>query len=321
MKSMPETASRIASGTERRQASGETIRYIRKNYDLYLLLLPAMLYYFIFCYIPMGGVMIAFKDYNIFEGIFNSPWAGLKYFHEMVALPQFKNIVRNTLVLNLLSIAVQFPAPIILALLLNEIRQKRFKRVAQSLLYLPHFMSWIILAGIISNLLSPQYGIINHLISFFGGEPIFFMTEPKWWIFVYVISGVWQSVGWGTIVYIAALTGLDPALYEAATIDGANKWKQTIYITIPSLAPTIIIMFILKMGTVVTIGFEQPMALYNPIVSDYAEVISTYTYSEGVEGGKYSVTTAIGLLQSVINMGMVLLTNWMSKKMGGNGLY
>lgn len=321
MRPLAAVTKKSVSETKPKALSGETVRYIKKNYDLYILLVPAIVFYFIFCYIPMGGIIIAFKDYNIFEGILRSPWAGLKYFQEMVSLPQFGNIVRNTLMLNLLSIAVQFPAPIILALMLNEVRQKTFKKVSQSLLYLPHFMSWIILAGIISNLLSPQYGIVNHIIQAFGGEPIFFMTDPKWWVFVYVMSGVWQSVGWGTIVYIAALTGLDPSLYEAATMDGAGRWKQTLYITIPCLMPTVVIMFILKMGTVVTIGFEQPMALYNPIVSDYAEVISTYTYSAGVEGGKYSVTTAIGLLQSVINMGMVLLTNWLAKRMGGSGLY
>jgi putative aldouronate transport system permease protein len=269
----------------------------------------------------MAGIVVAFKNHNIFTGIWESPWAGLKYFEQMINLPVFYNIVRNTLSLNIMGIVFGFPAPIILALLLNELRQNKVKKLYQSLLYLPHFMSWIILAGIISNLLSPQYGFINHIIKLFGGQPIFFMASSTWWVVIYIISGIWQSAGWGTIIYIAALTGIDQSLYEAAKIDGAGKWKQAIHITLPCLIPTVIIMFILRMGQVVSIGFEQPMAMYNPLVSNVAEVMSTFIYSAGVEQAKYSLTTAIGLFQSVINLFMVLFTNWLSKRLGGDGLY
>lgn len=302
-------------------ARSDTIRYMRKNYDLYLLLIPGFLFYIIFCYIPMFGVIVAFKDYNIFDGVLKSDWAGFKYFKQMTELPNFVSMVRNTLMLNILSIIVGFPAPIILSLMLNELRSTGYKRVAQSLLYLPHFMSWIVLAGIITNLLSPQYGIINHILRSLGFEEIFFMSDKRWWVAVYVLSGVWQSVGWGTIVYMAALTGIDQCLYEAATIDGAGKWKQMLHVTIPGILPTISIMFIMKMGTIVSIGFEQPMALSNSVVTEVSEVISTYSYTAGVKNGQYSVTTAIGLLQSVINMAMILLTNSVSRKMSGNGLY
>lgn len=299
----------------------ETLRYVRKNYDLYLLLIPAFVFYIIFCYVPMFGVIVAFKDYNIFDGVLKSPWAGLKYFKQMIELPNFGQMVRNTLMLNIFSIAVGFPAPIILSLMLNELRSTAYKRISQSLLYLPHFMSWIVLAGIISNILSPQYGIINHILRFFGFNEIFFMTNKVWWVVIYVLSGVWQSVGWGTIVYMAALTGIDQCLYEAATIDGAGKWRQILNVTIPGILPTISIMFIMKMGTIVSIGFEQPMALSNSVVTDVSEVISTYSYTAGVQNGQYSITTAIGLLQSLINMIMVLFTNRLCWKISGSGLY
>lgn len=312
---------RIKDNKTKAAVRSDTIRYMRKNYDLYLLLIPAFLFYIIFCYVPMFGVIVAFKDYNIFDGVLKSDWAGLKYFKQMIELPNFTSMVRNTLMLNILSILVGFPAPIILSLMLNELRSTGYKRVAQSLLYLPHFMSWIVLAGIITNLLSPQYGIINHILRSFGFEEIFFMSDKVWWVVVYVLSGVWQSVGWGTIVYMAALTGIDQCLYEAATIDGAGKWKQMLHVTIPGILPTISIMFIMKMGTIVSIGFEQPMALSNSVVTEVSEVISTYSYTAGVRNGQYSVTTAIGLLQSVINMAMILLTNRISWKISGSGLY
>lgn len=295
--------------------------YIRRNYILYLCLIPGILYYLIFCYAPMGGLVIAFKDYNIFQGIVKSPWAGLKYFKQLFALPNFSNVVRNTLILNLLSLAVGFPMPIILSLMLNEVRSKYFKKFSQSLLYIPHFMSWIVLASIIKGLLATRTGFVNQLITFFGGKEIFFLGNPGWWIVIYVISGIWQSAGWGTIVYMAALTGIDQTLYEAAMIDGAGRLQRMIHITIPGIMPTITIMLIMRMGNLLSIGFEQPMALYNSLVTDVAEVISTYTYTIGIERAQYSLTTAFGFLQSLINMLMIVTANRIVKKLGGEGLY
>lgn len=296
-------------------------KYIRRNYILYLCLIPGILYYLIFCYAPMGGLIIAFKDYNIFQGIVKSPWAGLKYFKQLFTLPNFGNVVRNTLTLNLLSLAVGFPMPIVLSLMLNEVQNKYFKKLSQSLLYIPHFMSWIVLASIIKGLLATRTGFVNQLITFFGGKEIFFLGNQGWWIVIYVISGIWQSAGWGTIVYMAALTGIDQTLYEAAMIDGAGRLQRMLHITIPGILPTITIMLIMRMGNLLSIGFEQPMALYNSLVADVAEVISTYTYAIGIERAQYSLTTAFGFLQSLINMLMIVTANRIVKKLGGEGLY
>lgn len=296
-------------------------KYIRNHYFLYLCLIPGVLYYLTFCYVPMGGLIIAFKDYNIFQGIVESPWAGFKYFRQLFKLPNFYSVVRNTLMLNLLSLIIGFPIPIILSLMLNEVKGKVFKKVSQSLLYIPHFMSWIVLASIIKNLLATGTGIVNQLITLLGGEEIFFLGNTTWWVIIYIIAGIWQSMGWGTIIYMAALTGIDQSLYEAAMIDGAGRLQRIIHITIPGIAPTIIIMFIMRMGKLLSIGFEQPMALYNPLVSEVAEVISTYTYTIGIERGQYSLTTAFGFLQSVINLIMIVTSNKITKLFGGEGLY
>ena len=292
-----------------------------KNADLYLLLIPAFIYYILFCYAPMGGLVIAFKNYNIFEGIIQSPWNGFENFRAMVDIPNFWNIVKNTLMLSVLTLVFTFPAPIILALMLNEIYSSAYKRVVQSVLYLPHFMSWVVLMGIVTNLVSPQYGIINHFIRFMGGDAVFFLADKKWWIVIYVVAEVWKGIGWGSIVYLAALTGIDVSLYEAAKIDGENKWQQITRVTFPCLMPTVITMLILRMGNLVTIGFEHPMAQYNALVSEVAEVVSTYTYSAGIQRGQYSVTTALGLIQSVINLILVLSTNKIAKLLGEEGLY
>lgn len=292
-----------------------------KNLDLYLLLLPAIVYYFVFHYIPMGGLVIAFKDYNIFRGIWASEWAGLQYFREMLHVPEFGNMVRNTLMLNLLSLAVGFPAPIVLALMLNEVAGRYFKRISQSLLYLPHFMSWVVLGGIVYNLLSPQTGFINILLSYVGIQPIYFMISEFWWVVVYVLADIWHGAGWGTIIYLAALTAIDPSLYEAAVVDGAGRWQKLIYITLPGLFPTIVILLILNVGRLVSIGFEQPFALANAAVTNVAEVISTYTYNSGIKQGNFSIATAVGFLQSLINLLLITGANSTARRLRGEGLW
>jgi putative aldouronate transport system permease protein len=310
-----------AKAAYRSRAKVTAHRNFLKNWDLYLLLFPAVVYYLIFCYTPMAGLVIAFKDYNVFTGIFESPWSGLDNFVKMVNIPGFWNIVRNTLLLNILTLVFSFPIPVILALMLNELRQVRYKKVVQSVLYLPHFMSWIVLIGIMSNLLSPQYGIVNAVIRQLGGRQIFFLGEKGWWVFTYVVAEVWKTAGWNSIIFLAALSGIDTSLYEAAVMDGANKWRQITNITIPCLMPTITIMLILNLGRIVSIGFEHPMAQYNSLVSDVAQVISTYTYSAGIEGGNFTVTTALGLVQSVVNLAMVLSANKIAKFLGGDGFF
>lgn len=300
---------------------GTLKKELRKNYDLYLLLTPGFFYLLIFCYIPMFGLLIAFKDYNIFKGVFGSDWNHLQHFKDMVKLPDFYKVIRNTLTLNILGLIVGFPAPIILALLLNEVRSKYFKRISQSLLYLPHFMSWIVMGGIIYAILSPKYGIVNHLLTMIGIDPIYFMASKFWWVVVYTLSSVWVGAGWGTIIYLAAMTTIDPHLYEAAVIDGAGRWRKIISITIPSIMPTIVILLILNVGSMVSLGAEHPMALQNPVVMDVAGVISTYVYSLGIQQGSFGLTAAIGMMQSVVNLILILGANYTARKLGREGLW
>lgn len=294
---------------------------IFKNYDLYLLLVPGCIFFFVFCYIPMLGLVVAFKDYNIFKGVFASDWIGLQHFRDMLQIPDFYRIIRNTLLLNVLGLIVGFPAPIILALMLNEIRAKYFKKLTQSLLYLPHFMSWVIMGGIIYSLLSPKYGIVNELLRFMGMREIYFMVDETWWVIVYTLSSVWAGAGWGTIIYLAAMTTIDPSLYEAAVMDGAGRWRKIIHITLPGIMPTVIVLLILNIGHMVSIGFEHPFALQNPVVMNISDVISTYVYSVGIKQGQFGITTAIGMSQSVVNLILVLGANDLAKRLGHEGLW
>ncbi|TLS53898.1 sugar ABC transporter permease [Paenibacillus antri] len=294
---------------------------IKKNYDLYLLLVPGFLFFLIFSYIPMGGLIIAFKDYNIFKGIFASDWVGLDHFKEMLDIPAFWQMIRNTLTLNVLSLVIGFPAPIILALMLNEVRAKYFKKISQSLLYLPHFMSWIVLGGIVYNLLSPENGVVNEIMRQIGLPEIYFMVDKVWWIVAYTFSGVWAAAGWGTIIYLAAMTAIDPHLYEAAVIDGAGRFRKIWNITLPGIMSTIVVLLILNIGHMVSIGIEQPLALTNPVVTDVSEVISTYIYSVGIKQGEFGLTTAVGMVQSVINLILVLGANYTAKRLGNEGIW
>ncbi|UVI32807.1 ABC transporter permease [Paenibacillus spongiae] len=305
----------------KRDRSRTRWKRIRKNWDLYACLSPGLIYFFIFSYIPMFGLLIAFKDYNIFRGVFDSPWNNFAYFKEMVQLPDFYKIVRNTLMLNVLGLVIGFPAPIILAIMLNEVGSKYFKRISQSLLYLPHFMSWVLMGGMIYALLSPKFGIVNLVLQWIGLEPIYFMASNSWWVSVFIGSGIWAGVGWGTIIYLAAMTTLDPHLYEAASIDGAGRWKKIVNITIPGIMPTIVILLILNIGHMVSIGFEQPYALMNPLVMDVADVLSTYIYELGIRQGGFGLTTAIGMVQSIVNLMLIIGANYAANKMGREGIW
>ena len=288
---------------------------------LYLLILPVIVYYFIFYYIPMYGLIIAFKDFNAFKGIIGSPWAGFKHFKAFFESPFAYRLIRNTLAINIYDLVVGFPAPIILALLINEVKSNRFKRSVQTIVYMPHFISVVVICGMIISFLSPSTGIINHFIKTLGGEPIHFLAEPKWFRTIYVLSGVWQSAGWGSIIYLAALSGIDISLYEAATVDGANRWQKLIYVTLPGILPTIIIMLILRMGKMFTVGFEKIMLLYSPLTYDTADVISTYVYRKGILDANYSYTTAIGLFNSAINFVMLVLFNKFSRRISETSLW
>ncbi|MCJ8006404.1 ABC transporter permease subunit [Lederbergia wuyishanensis] len=284
-----------------------------------MLVLPVA-YILTFKYGSMYGIQIAFKDYNMFEGMSKSPWNNFETFKEIFASQQFYQVVRNTLVLNGLDLIVGFPAPIILAILINELRFKKFKRVSQTILYLPHFLSWVIIGGIVAQLLAPT-GMLNSLITRSGGDVLPFLTNKFAWVGTYTLVGVWQSAGWGTILYLAAMTGIDKELYEAADIDGAGRLRKIWHVTLPGIKPTIAILLILQLGNIMAINFDRPFNLQNNLVMDYGDVISTYVYRVGIQSANFSIGAAVGLFQSVICLVFLLSSNFISKKMGEQGIW
>jgi len=291
-----------------------TLRKIWKDRVFYLILLPGIAYFLIFHYQPMYGAIIAFKDFNPIKGIMGSEWVGLKNFKDFFSHPSFATIMTNTVVISFYKLIFGFSAPIILSLLLNEVGWSPFKRTIQTVSYMPHFMSWVVIAGIVTFTLSPTTGAVNNIIKFFGFEPIYFMASPKYFRGVLVISDIWKEVGWGSIVYLAALSGIPAELYEAAIVDGAGRWKQTIHITLPSLAPTIIVMLILRMGTIMNAGFDQIYTMYNPAVYSVSDILDTFVFRMGLESAKYSFATAVGLFKSMISFILVVFTNYIVRK-------
>ncbi len=291
------------------------------NYKwIYLMLLPVILYFVVFKYVPMYGIVIAFKDYNVFKGIMESPWAGLSVFRKIFANKNFWNSIRNTFALNLLTLAVSFPLTIIVSLMINEVMNTRLKKVIQSILYLPHFISWVVVASIVVNLFSQSSGTINLMLNQLGIDSVPFLSDQSWWIFTYVVSNVWKEIGWGTIIYLAALTGVDESLYEASYLDGASKFQRLIYITLPSIKSVIVVMLILQISKMMSIGLDAPLLLGNKKVMDVSEVISTYTYRLGIEQAKYSESTAIGLFQSVVNIIILFAADKFAKAIGEEGI-
>lgn len=292
-------------------------RQYRKTKFLFALLLPAIAWYGIFCYGPLYGIQIAFKDYNLLAGINDSPWAGTKHFELLFyGSTDFGRIMRNTVIISFYHIVFGFPAPVVLALLFNELRSQTFKRVMQSISYLPHFLSWIVLAGLLTTLLSPSTGIVNYILTALGFDPIYFLGNPRYFRFTLVVSAIWKEIGWGTIIYLAALAGINPHLYEAARMDGAGRWKQTLYITLPMIVPIIAIMFILRIGSVLDAGFDQILNLYNPAVYSVSDILDTYVYRVGITQFQYSFTTAVGLFKNTIALCLVLGTNYLVKRSG-----
>lgn len=294
---------------------------LKRDYPLYLMLLAPLCYYVVFKYLPMYGVLIAFKDYNLFAGIWKSAWVGWSVFQEVFAMPEFYRAVRNTLMLNGLDLLFSFPAPIILALLLNEIRVGWFKRAAQTVFYLPYFLSWVIIGGIATQLFSPVTGLVNIIWKSFGFKAIPFLTQKLPWLLTYLGVGIWQSAGWGTIIYLAALTGINPELYEAAEVDGAGRWRRIWHITLPGLKPTIIILLIMNLGRILTLGFDRPYVMGNTFVIDYSDVISTFVYRVGIQSMQYSLATAVGLFQSLVGMILLVTANYIANKHGEQGIW
>lgn len=295
-------------------------RDFQKNKVLYLIVLLPFLYYIIFHYFPMYGAVIAFKQYKPNLGILGSPWVGLKHFTDFFSFPSFYAVLKNTVVISATTILFSFPAPIILALLLNELKCKKFLKVVQNITYMPHFISLVVICGLVKQF-TMYNGFIGEFVGLFTGEAVSLLNFPKYFLPVYVTSGIWQEIGWNSIIYTAALTGVDEQLYEAAVIDGANRWKQTIHVTIPGILPTIVIMLILKLGTILNVGFEKIILLYNDATMPVADVISTYVYRKGLLELSWSFSSAVGLFNSVVNFTFIMLTNAISKKLNGYGLW
>lgn len=292
-----------------------------KHRRLMILFLPGLAYFLIFHYFPIYGVTIAFKDFQVLKGINGSPWIGFQHFEDLFALNGFWQVFRNTLIISFYKLVFGFPAPIIFALLLNELRSMFFKRFIQTVSYLPHFVSWVILSGIFIQFLSPSMGPINIALKAIGLEPIYFLADSSWFRSVLVSTDVWKDLGWGAIIYLAALSGINPDLYEASTVDGANRWDQMWHITLPGIVPVVVIMFIFAVGKLLSDDFDQVFNLYNPAVYDVGDVLSTYTYRSGLESMQFSFATAIGLFKNVISFALIIIVNQISKKFSEYSLW
>ncbi|GIP37809.1 sugar ABC transporter permease [Paenibacillus sp. J31TS4] len=317
------SASVVARAPERSPKRSKAWKLMKKHKVLYLLMLPGILYYLIFRYAPMYGVIIAFQDFSIGRGFAGSKFVGMKHFIEFfVNTPDSWKLIRNTVMLNVYDLLFHFPAPIVLALLFHELKSKGFKRFVQTISYMPHFLSTVVIAGIIVTFLNPQTGLLNFLlVKFFGIEPILFLGLPEWFRTIYVGSEIWQSVGWGTILYLAAIAGIDPALYEAAKMDGANRFQQMRHITFIGMLPVMIVLFVLRLGHFMETGFQKILLLYNPMNYETSDVINTFIYRRGILDADFSFATAVGLFQSAIGFVLVVVANRIIRKYSETSLW
>lgn len=298
-----------------------TFKRIARNWELYLFLLPTIIYFVIFKYIPMYGLQIAFKDFIAFYGIWESPWVGFEHFIRFFESYQFWNLLKNSLQINLYQLLFAFPLPIIFALMLNQVTRTRFKKLVQTVTYAPHFISVVVLVGMIFIFLSPSNGFVNNIIQLFGGEPIYFMGSNEWFKTVFVGSEIWQTTGWSAIIYLAALTSVDPHLHEAAIVDGASKFQRVRHIDIPGILPVIMIMFILEIGNFVTLGYQKVLLMQNSLNIASSEVIQTYVYKTGLLGSQFSYAAAIGLFENVLNFILLIMMNQLAKKLKQQSLF
>ncbi|MGO4694124.1 ABC transporter permease [Paenibacillus sp. 2TAB26] len=301
---------------------GQTKRFI-KQWDIQLMVIPALLFIFVFNYIPMYGVLMSFQDYSIFKGFMHSPWVGFKHFEMFFNAPEFWVVMRNTLVISLLKLGIGFPAPIVLALMLNEINNRTFKRIIQTVSYLPHFLSWVIVSGFVISMLSTDNGSLNMLLESVNliKEPINFLSLPEYFWAILVTTGVWKEIGFASIVYLAAIAGINPHLYEAASIDGASRVRQIVTITIPSIMPVVVVFSILAIGNLLNAGFEDILLLAgNPVLRDVSDVIDTYVYRLGIQNSRFSYATAAGLFKAIISVGLLAGANYLARR-SGNSLW
>ena len=305
----------------RRNAKSSYWHRVLRNYDLYLMLIPVVAYFVIFKYLPMYGVQIAFKDFSGIRGIAGSPWVGLKHFLRFFNSYFFMQTMGNTILISLYSLVIGFPAPILLALMMNEVANAFFRRTVQTATYAPYFISTVVVVGMLQLFLSPQSGFVNEAIVALGGKSINFMYDAKWFKTIFVLSGVWQSAGWGSIIYMAALTGIDPQLHESAIIDGASRIQRIWHINLPGILPTVVIMLILACGSIMSVGFDKVFLMMNDLNRSSAEVISTYTYKVGLLQTEYSFASAVGLFDSLINLMLLIIVNTFAKKVGETSLW
>ena len=305
------------------KAPRRRVNWFKRDWRLYTMLAIPVIWYLLFCYKPMIGVIIAFQKYSLVKGMWGSRWVGLDNFEFVMGLRDFPLALQNTLLLNLMGRIMGFPVPIILAIMLNEIQHKGVKRVSQTLLYLPHFLSWIIIGGMVLKIFAPTTGVINQTLLKYGliDKNVPFLTDGPTWQLTYTLVGVWQNMGWGTILYLSAITGINMELFEAAKIDGANKLQQIWHVTLPGIRSTIVVLLILNVGQMMNISFDRPYVLGNTLVQDYCDVLSTFVYRTGITNAKFDRATAIGLFQSVVGLILISGANFITKKMGEDGIW
>jgi putative aldouronate transport system permease protein len=315
-----EVATREVVESKPKQES-RLLKQIAKNKLLYLMIAPGLIYLFIYKYVPMYGLIISFQDYKPYLGIMGSEWVGFEHFRRLFTSPDFWMILKNTLILFGLQLFIFFPIPIIIALMLNEIRRNYYKRAIQTLIYLPHFMSWVVVVSISYVLLTLDGGIINGVLEYFGFQPINFLLDSTWFRPMYILQIIWREAGWGTIIFLAAIASVDPQLYEAAKMDGANRFRQIWHITLPAIKSVIVILLILKIGDVLELGFEHVYLLMNSTNRHVAEIFDTYVYVAGLRQGQFSYATAVGFFKGFIGLALVVFANWLAKKNGEEGVY
>ena len=322
MKTSAASAKRIRTGTGARKSLGvRLVDAVKRDWQLYILLLPAMFFVFLFCYLPLYGIQIAFRDYKAVLGITGSEWVGLKNFTDFFSAYYFQRLITNTFLLNLYNLLWSFPIPIIMAILLNQFTRPRVKKITQTVIYIPHFISTVVMAGMLYLFLSPTNGIINTLITALGGESIYFMVEPEWFRTLFITTDIWQHAGWNTILYIATLTGIDPGLYEAATIDGATKLQKIRHIEIPHLIPIAVMMLILNCGSLLASNTDKALLMQTSGNMATSDIIGVYVYQMGLGKAQFSYTTAIGLMTNVINFVMIIAVNWIAKRLNDTSLF
>jgi len=302
-------------------ASGRLWKRIVKGKYIYLLAMPGFLFLLLFKFVPMWGLLLAFQNYSPFKGILGSQWVGLKHFADLMGDANFYRMLRNTLLINLFGLVFYFPLPVFLALMVNEVRHELFKKINQSLVYMPHFLSWVIIASMTFFILSTDIGIVNKLLNTFGLTPIPFLTQSSYFWGLITAQTIWKEAGWGTIIFLAAIAGVDPQRYEAAVVDGASRFRQIWHITLPAIRPTIVVLLILRLGHMADVGFEQVLLMMNPLVREVGEVFDTYAYTQGILRGQFSIGVTVGLFKGVVGLVFVVTANYIVKKLGYEGIY